>query len=193
MEPNDVDCNANNVHAQAQFHLQAKANIHIQSQRSTDAATKASRGVPSKKKYIPSPMCSCLMLSRQWHWEGWPQGAWMHKNTRAWQDTTNTQGESLKTLPSSSAPAIRSSKWPHWRSLQSPPQLSNTKPEPWPNVANRPKLLIADPIRSKDRTPSKPWPGQSRRLRGRRVTKAFSGGWLASWVDYRKFWPPRLQ
>ena len=93
MEPNDVDCNANNVHAQAQFHLQAKANIHIQSQSSTDAATKASRrGVPSKKKYIPSPMCSCLMLSRQWHWEGWPQGAWMHKNTRAWQDTTNTQG-----------------------------------------------------------------------------------------------------
>ena len=50
MEPNDVDCNANNVHAQAQFHLQAKANIHIQSQSSTDAATKASRGVPSKKE-----------------------------------------------------------------------------------------------------------------------------------------------
>ena len=33
MEPNDVDCNANNVHAQAQFHLQAKANTHIDTHR----------------------------------------------------------------------------------------------------------------------------------------------------------------
>ena len=49
MEPNDVDCNANNVHAQAQFHLQAKANT----QSHTDA-TKASHGVPKKEVHTIS-------------------------------------------------------------------------------------------------------------------------------------------